>query len=595
MKPKIKLVWKLTAVAAAILVVAIVVARYVPVLPVVVPLLLGIVALWLMFAWLLERPISGLIEGTKRIADHQFDFRFDRKRGDEIGVLEESFNEMTATIQARQNDLREAKEYLEGSIEHSADMIIRVDSEGLIETFNRGGEELLGYRREEVIGKHIESLYVDPRERQLAAARLEDTGSVKNYETRLLAKDGRVRDVLLTLSRQPDSEGNPTGTIGISKDVTHEKMLQDELRDAKEYLEGIIENSADIIITVDPEGLVETFNRGAEEALGYGRKEVVGERIETLFADPRERDIAIAQLEHTDNVKNYETHFLAKDGQVRNVLLTLSRLRDREGNPIGTFGISKDMTQEKKLQRELVQSHKFAAIGQAVTGIQHAIKNMLNGLKGGGYLVRTGIAKDNKQWVEEGWVMVEEGIERIRSLSHNMLNFAREWKPEPQRADLGAMVAEVCALNRQKAAEHGVELRHEATDGLPEVLCDPKLIQMATTDLVLNAIDACVWKDFRDDESPAVVLENSLEEGGDVYVIQVRDNGCGMTEEIRKNIFTPFFSTKKTLGTGLGLALTARIIRVHGGEISVQSEPDRGTTFRIRIPKDGSTDSQGEV
>jgi len=438
---------------------------------VLVSLLLGIVALWVMFTRLLERPISDLIAGTKRIAANQLDFRFDQKRDDEIGMLEESFNTMTARIQA-----------------HRA-----------------------------------------------------------------------------------------------------------ELRSAMEYLGGIVENSADLIITVTPEGFIETFNRGAEQALGYGRVEVIGRRIEMLFVDPRERSVAIARLEDTDNVRNYETRFLAKDGQVRNVLLTLSRLRDRQGNPIGTMGISKDVTQEKNLQRELVHSQKFAAIGQAVTGIQHAIKNMLNALKGGAYLIRNGMAKDNRQRVEEGRAMVEEGIDRISDLSRNMLNYAKEWKLELHREDSNGLVANICEQNQRIAVEQGVALRCEVPDGLPAVLCDPKLIHMAVTDILVNAIDACAWKDYHSGESPEVVLENSLGEGGDFVVIEVRDNGCGMNEEIRRNIFTPFFSTKKTRGTGLGLALTARIIDVHGGKISVESEPDRGTTFCIYLPVEGPTDRRETI
>ncbi|MHC4406657.1 MAG: sensor histidine kinase, partial [Planctomycetota bacterium] len=264
---------------------------------VLVSLTLGSLALWFMFARLLERPIRGLIAGTKRIAANQLDFRFDRKRNDEIGVLEDSFNAMTTRIQAH----------------------------------------------------------------------------------------------------------------------------RDELRSAMEYLGGIVENSADIIVTVTPGGFIETFNRGAEQALGYSRIEVIGRRIETLFVDPRESEIVTTRLEDNDNVRNFETAFLTKDGQVRNVLLTFSRLRDREGNQLGTFGISKDVTQEKRLLRELVQSQKFAAIGQAVTGIQHAIKNMLNALRGGAYLVRNGMASDNRQRVQEGWAMVEEGIERISDLSQHML------------------------------------------------------------------------------------------------------------------------------------------------------------------------------
>ena len=708
MKPRSKLVWKLTAVAAAILIAAIVLSGYVHAL---VPVLLGILALRFMFGLLLEKPIGDLIAGTRRIADHHLDFRFDRRHKDEIGELQDSFNSMTATIQASQDELRDAKEYLEGIIENSADVIIAVNSEGLIEMFNRGGEEVLGYERSSVIGRPIESLYLDPRDRRTVVQRLEETGNVKNFATRLLAKDGRVRNVLLTLSHLRDSEGNPIGTIGISKDVTQEKKLQDELRDAKEYLEGIIENSADmiittnndgliktfnsggeellgyrraevigrpieslycrpserravaamleetgnvknfatrlvakdgrvrnvlvtlsqlrdgqgrpigtigiskdvtqekklqdelrdakeylegmvensadIIITVNKEGLIETFNSGGEEALGYGRAEVIGKPIESLFVDPRERHTAAEILDRTGNVTNYETRLLTKDGQVQEVLLTLSRLRDAEGRPIGTIGISKNITEQKRLQRELIQSQKFAAIGQATTGIQHAIKNMLNALTGGAYLIRVGIDKDNRQQVSEGREMVQEGIERISNLSRNMLNFAREWKPDLQDVDLNDLIISIGELNRPTAADRGVAIRYEVSEGLPPVICDPKLIHMAATDLVVNAIDACTAKHYPDGEEPEILLSSSLSDSTDHLVIEVRDNGCGMTDNVRQNIFNPFFSTKKTLGTGLGLAVTARIIRLHEGEIRVESAPDRGTTFRIDIPREG--------
>ncbi len=426
-------------------------------------LLLGFIALRLMFTQLLERPINRLISGTNRIAANQLDFRFDRKRNDEIGLLEESFNTMTATLQAN----------------------------------------------------------------------------------------------------------------------------QEELRSAKEYVEGIVENSADIIITVTPQELIQTFNHGAEQTLGYERDEVIGKRIGILFADPGDRDLAIARLNDTDNVRNYETRFLSKDGQTRDVLLTLSRLRDRKGNSIGTFGISKDITREKKLLRELVQSKKFAAIGQAVTGIQHAIKNMLSSLTGGAYLVRSGLVKDNRQRIEEGWRMVEEGMKQITDLSRSMLDYAREWKPRLQRVDLNESMAKICQLNRETAAGQGVTLRCEVADDVPAVLCDPKLIEMTATDSLVNAIDACTCKDYRPGETPEVVLTNSLTEGRDYFVIEVRDNGCGMNEEIRRAAFTPFFSTKESRGTGLGLAMAARNITLHKGEISVESEPGRGTILRFLLPIDG--------
>jgi PAS domain S-box-containing protein len=359
---------------------------------------------------------------------------------------------------------------------------------------------------------------------------------------------------------------------------------QAELRSAREYLEGIVESSADLIITVNPGGLIETVNRGAEQALGYRRDDLIGQPIELLFADPRERDVAISRLQTEDHVTNYETRFLTKNKEVRNVLLTLSRLRHRDGTALGTFGISKDITKEKDLQIRLAHSEKAAAIGQAVTAIQHAIKNMLNTLTGGSYLARHGIAKNNRERVEEGFAMIDEGISRIRSLSLNMLKYAKEWKLEPEVTDLALIVADIRNAIRQTASGQSITIRSHVSDHLPPVSCDPGLVHMALMDIATNALDACSIKRYTDVETPEIVLDVYLENTGKFVVAEVRDNGIGMTEETKASILTPFFSTKDESGTGLGLSLASRIINLHGGEIHVETEPEKGSTFRITLP-----------
>ncbi|MFC1640071.1 ATP-binding protein [Gemmatimonadota bacterium] len=363
-----------------------------------------------------------------------------------------------------------------------------------------------------------------------------------------------------------------------------------ELTSTKEYLEGIVESSADIIITVDPNGLIKTFNSGAERILGYSRNELIGERIEMLFADPRERDIAIAQLEHDDHVINYDTHFKAWNGEIRNVILTLSRLRTPDGTPIGTFGISKDVTEEKALQRQLLQSERLVAIGQAVTGIQHSIKNMLNALKGGSYMVKVGMAKDDRVVLEEGWEIVQQGIESMTMLSKKMLNYAKDLKPELDSTDLGQVLEKIQALVGRTANEKGIEFATNVPPDLPLVLCDPELIHSVIMDLVSNAIDTCLAQEYGEYGSPVVgvVVRHPLR--SDHVVIEVHDNGEGMTDDVRKHIFTPFFSTKKKLGTGMGLTMTARMVSAHGGSISVESSPGSGSTFRVLLPIGGSKD-----
>jgi PAS domain S-box-containing protein len=432
-------------------------------------ILLGTIALWIMFRQTLGKPIREMAGGIQAIAGSDLSFRFKTHRKDEFGLVEESVNDMAARIQAHQT----------------------------------------------------------------------------------------------------------------------------ELRDAREYLEGIVENSADIIITVNPEGLIQTVNRGAEQALGYPREELIGRRIEILFADPRERDLAIARLEHGDSVVNYETHFLTKTGAVRDVLLTLSHLRDREGTPIGTIGISKDVTREKELQGLVVQSQAAAAIGQAVTAIQHAIKNMLNTLSGGSYLVRRGMAKDNQERIEEGLAMIEEGIWRIGDHSLNMLKYAKEWTLTLELTDLALLVNKVCNAIEHAAGDRGVIVRRNIPDHWPLISCDSRLVHMALMDIATNALDACSAKAYKDPEIAEIVFNLYLENDTRSIVVEVRDNGIGMNEETRANIFRPFFTMKEELGTGLGLALTSRIVKLHGGEIGVESEPEKGSTFRIALPVEGRSMNQG--
>ena len=360
---------------------------------------------------------------------------------------------------------------------------------------------------------------------------------------------------------------------------------QADLREAVDYLEGIVENSADLIITVNPQGLIKTFNKGAEMTLGYDRDEVIGQHVEMLFADPSERKVAIDRLDEEDAVKNYEARLLSKDGEIRYALLTLARLRDPDGNPIGTFGISKDFTEEKELQRKLVQSEQIAAIGRSMTGIVHTIKNMLNTLRGGLYIAQVGYKKGKKELFTEGCEMLEEGLSRISDLSQHMLQYTREWTLNPEPTDLEEMVIRIDAAVHKEAVDRGISFRTEIESGIPTTKCDPRLIHMVLMDLVTNAMDACESRNDDDGKGPEVVLslasKNAAKEPR--VLLEVSDNGCGMSPEMAEHVFTPFVTTKKG-GSGIGLALAARITKLHHGTIEVESEPDHGSTFKIDLP-----------
>ena len=362
------------------------------------------------------------------------------------------------------------------------------------------------------------------------------------------------------------------------------QLQQREIRRGLEYLEATVENTVDLVITVNRDGLIQTFNRGAEQALGYRRDEVIGQRVQMLFADPREREVAIARLEERDSVTNWETRFKTKDDRICHVLITLSRLRDRQGNLIGTLGISKDITNEKELQSKLAQAEQAAAIGRAVTAIQHAVKNMLNTLRGGLYIVRVGAKKGSPEQIDEGCAMLEEGLARITGLSHNMLKYAREWRIEPEPVDLRVLVDRILVAVGQTARERAVKIHADIAADLGPVSCDPHLVHMGLMDIISNAFDALELKHYEAGETPEIAIRMRRSPDGGHAVIEIQDNGAGMPPEVAANVFTPFFSTKKKWGTGLGLALTQRIITLHDGTIAVESEPGRGSNFRITLP-----------
>jgi signal transduction histidine kinase len=187
--------------------------------------------------------------------------------------------------------------------------------------------------------------------------------------------------------------------------------------------------------------------------------------------------------------------------------------------------------------------------------------------------------------------MIDEGLSRISDLSRNMLKYAREWKVEAEPVDLRQMARKIAVAASKNTNEPVVSVRTEINDALPLVTCDPRLIHMCIMDIVSNAVDACDLKEYSEDQGPEIVIRVFGSADGQNAIIEIEDNGAGMSEEIMANVFTPFFSTKKKWGTGLGLALTSRIINLHNGQITVESELDEGTVFRITLPLNGRVEN----
>jgi signal transduction histidine kinase/pSer/pThr/pTyr-binding forkhead associated (FHA) protein len=227
----------------------------------------------------------------------------------------------------------------------------------------------------------------------------------------------------------------------------------------------------------------------------------------------------------------------------------------------------------------MVQAERLAAMGQTIATLSHHIKNILQGIRGGSYLIDEGLKTEETEMVRTGWRMVEKNQEKISNLVMDMLTFSKERKPELVPADMNQVAADVVELMQSRAGEARVGLVWRPAEKMPELTFDPEGLHRAILNVVTNAIDACEKKEGA---SVTVAAEYSREER--VVRVIVSDTGEGIEPDDVKRIFSVFESKKGSRGTGLGLPVSQKILHEHGGDIRVESAPGAGSKFTLELP-----------
>jgi signal transduction histidine kinase len=235
--------------------------------------------------------------------------------------------------------------------------------------------------------------------------------------------------------------------------------------------------------------------------------------------------------------------------------------------------------------RELMAAERLAVVGQTVAGLSHSIKNMASGLEGSLFLLKQGLEGDHKTYLEQGWEMLEANVRKLKSLSLDMLRFARPEELHPAPTDPVLPARQVVELLTPWATEQGLELVLLPPTVLPQTMLDPEAMHRCLLNLVGNALDACASAGFGPDKpgGRVAVRVETLPDGGTVY--RVTDNGCGVPDAERPNLFTAFFSTKGEGGSGLGLMTTKKTVEAHGGSIELMDSDAGGSEFIIILPK----------
>ena len=474
---------------------------------------------------------------------------------------------------------------------------------------NRAGEALLGYTKEQMLG-HDHRPPARPEEEDFFSSvdrQVLETGQIIEVpEESLTTRDHGRR--LLHTTKIPilDAEGRPRYVLGISQDITDRTAAEEARRESDARYRHIIDTMTDYVMSVkveDGEAASVSHGSGCVAVTGYSPEELSGHlgRWFSLVVDEDRETVVdrFRQILAGEQTSSMEHRINRKDGTVRWVRNTPVLRFAPDGKLLEYDGVIQDITEQRALMDQLLQSQKMEGIGRLAGGVAHDFNNLLTAVLGYVEMCKLDLPPELPADHPARLDLLEIATagERAAGLTKQLLAFASRQIVAPVRLDVNALVADsLKMLQRLLGDDIEIEAALEASIGTVEA--DAGQIQQLLVNLTVNARDAMpnggrLFIETADETAPEDTGSGGVEAGSYV-LLAVADTGVGMTEEVRSHLFEPFFTTKEIgKGTGLGLATCHGIVRQMGGHIRVYSEPGSGTTFRIYLPrKAGVADPQ---
>ncbi len=390
------------------------------------------------------------------------------------------------------------------------------------------------------------------------------------FSRRLGANIDIITDGLSTLAQKtPAQLPNLPGELGqISRSVN---ALAQTLRETKTLNDLIIENAADGVIAIDRQGDVTTMNPAAEMITGYTLNELVGRPYATLFSDPHFASPVLDTLAHGTEHLAQEVSFPARDRTIE-LSVTTSRIHNPNGELIGALVIFSDLTARKETQRRLAQTERLATLGELMAGVAHEVRNPLTAIRGYVQIIRQQTSLPVHQ---EYLSVVLKEIDSINRVIQQLLDFSRPRQSLWQQVLLNSLIEETLILVQTSGVQARIAFNVEQDKGLPAIVADRELLKQVILNILINAVQAI--------NARGEIRIRTWQYSATQQAVTIEDNGCGIDLALQKKIFDPFFTTKAS-GTGLGLALSQRIINAHQGDIHVASMPGCGATFTLILP-----------
>jgi PAS domain S-box-containing protein len=481
--------------------------------------------------------------------------------------------------QKAEQELHESEEKYRLIVENSRDVIFTFNTAGEFTYVSPSVSKELGYQPAELIGKHIWS-FIHPEEASIIknAVQLNIANGPLNregIEYRFRHASGEWHWYLGKGSTAHDANGNFINFTGIGRDITENKQSEDKLKQAAREWRTTFDSISDLISIHDKNNRIVRVNKTVADLLKTTPQELIGKSC---------REVMHGDQECPANCP----HLLAlKTGKPSSIEIFNSRLGlhlqesasplfDEKGEITGTVLVARDVTQEKRMEEQLVMTDRLASIGELSSGIAHELNNPLTSVIGFSQLLMEGDVPDD---IREDLGIVHSEAQRAAAIVKNLLTFARKHAPVKELSNVNAVVEDVLRLRSYEQKVNNIEVENRLSPNLPEIMIDHFQMQQVFLNIMVNAEFAMQEAHHK---GKLVVTTEKLD--GTIR-ISFADDGPGISQENLKHIFDPFFTTKEVgKGTGLGLSICHGIVTEHGGQIYATSEKGQGATFVVELP-----------
>jgi PAS domain S-box-containing protein len=485
--------------------------------------------------------------------------------------------------------LRKSEATYRALFENSGTALMFIEEDMTISMCNKEFEKLCGFQKGEVEGRKKWTEFV-AKEDELQRMkeyhrlrRLDPQGAPRTYEFEFVAREGKSKVVVITMAMIPGWKQS----LGALLDVTERRKAEEALRESESRYRTLVNNvNIGVYRNTAGSGRFIQANPAMVKMFGYDSTEdFLRIQVVDLYRNPEDRKSFLEELGRNGFVKDMELALKKKDGTPIWCSATVTAQYDDKGQIRWTDGVIEDITERRKLEEQLRQAQKMDAIGTLAGGIAHDFNNILTAVTGYGTLVRMQLRENDplRNDVDE----ILSSTKRAANLTRSLLAFSRKQVISPQPVDLNDIVVHIGKLLRRLIGED-IELRTTLANERLPILADRGQMEQVVMNLAANARDAMpqggllVIKTEHVEVGPKLTGTYDFIKPGRYAVISVSDTGKGMDEKTRLRIFEPFFTTKEVgKGTGLGLSIVYGIIKQHDGQITVYTEPGKGTTFKI--------------